>query len=140
MENEINIESKNDKINPLVIAIDFDGTVVTHEYPNIGKDIGAVPVLKKFIEAGHHIILWTMRSGKELLEAQNWFLENDIELYGVNVNIDQRGWSNSPKCYAQIYIDDAALGAPLTRDEALSDREFVDWETVEALLTVRKII
>lgn len=46
----------------MIIAVDFDGTCVTHEFPKVGKDIGAVPVLKKLIEKGHKIILYTMRS------------------------------------------------------------------------------
>lgn len=37
----------------MVIAVDFDGTVVTHRYPQIGVDIKAVPVLKKIVDAGH---------------------------------------------------------------------------------------
>lgn len=48
----------------LIIGIDFDGTVVTHEYPNVGKDIGAVPVLRKLVERGHKLMLWTMRGTK----------------------------------------------------------------------------
>ena len=46
----------------MAIAVDFDGTCVTHEFPKVGKDIGAVPVLKKLVEKGHQIILYTMRS------------------------------------------------------------------------------
>ena len=46
----------------MYIAIDFDGTCVTHEYPNIGKDIGAIPVLKQLVKDGHKLILYTMRS------------------------------------------------------------------------------
>ena len=46
----------------MFIAIDFDGTCVTHDYPEVGKDIGAVPVLKRLIDAGHKLILHTMRS------------------------------------------------------------------------------
>jgi len=44
------------------INIDFDGSVVTHEYPHVGQDIGAVPVLQKLVENGHRLILFTMRS------------------------------------------------------------------------------
>lgn len=43
----------------MIIAVDFDGTCVIHEFPKVGKDIGAVPVLKKLIEKGHKIILYT---------------------------------------------------------------------------------
>ena len=118
----------------MYIAIDFDGTCVTHDYPRIGKDINAVNVLKKLVANGHKLILNTMRSGKELKEAINWFKKNDIELYGVNKNPTQRKWTNSPKVYAHLYIDDAALGCPLKMDLSISDRPFVDWEAVSRLL------
>ncbi len=117
-------------IKPLVIAIDFDGTVVTHDFPEVGRDIGAVPVLKRLIAAGHKLILYTMRSNCEnntegsievphvlngpfLDDAVNWFKENGIELHAIQTNPQQKTWTSSPKCYAQLYIDDAALGVPL---------------------------
>lgn len=118
----------------MYIAIDFDGTCVTHDYPRIGKDINAVNVLKKLVANGHKLILNTMRSGKELKEAINWFKENDIELYGANENPTQKRWTNSPKVYAHLYIDDAALGCPLKMDLSISDRPFVDWEAVSCSL------
>lgn len=118
----------------MYIAIDFDGTCVTHDYPRIGKDIDAVNVLKKLVANGHKLILNTMRSGKELKEAINWFKENDIELYGANENPTQKRWTNSPKVYAHLYIDDAALGCPLKMDLSISDRPFVDWEAVSCSL------
>ena len=118
----------------MYIAIDFDGTCVTHDYPTIGKDINAVNVLKKLVANGHKLILNTMRSGKELKEAINWFKKNDIELYGANENPTQKKWTNSPKVYANLYIDDAALGCPLKMDLSISDRPFVDWEAVSCLL------
>jgi hydroxymethylpyrimidine pyrophosphatase-like HAD family hydrolase len=46
----------------MIIAIDFDGTCVTHEFPKVGKDINAVPVLKALVENGHQLVLFTMRS------------------------------------------------------------------------------
>lgn len=118
----------------MYIAIDFDGTCVTHDYPRIGKDINAVNVLKKLVANGHKLILNTMRSGKELKEAINWFKENDIELYGANENPTQKRWTKSPKVYAHLYIDDAAIGCPLKMDLNISDRPFVDWEVVYCLL------
>jgi hypothetical protein len=51
-------------MNPIEICIDFDGTCVTHEFPKVGKDIGAAPVLKELTEKGHRLILFTMRSDK----------------------------------------------------------------------------
>lgn len=124
----------------MVIAIDFDGTCVTHEYPKVGKDIGAVPVLKKLREKGHLLILHTMRFEETERDAINWFIANDILLYGVNRNKTQWRWSKSPKIYANLYIDDAALGCPLKIDPELSDRPFVDWEAVEKLLIERGIL
>ena len=51
-------------IREAIIAVDFDGTVVTHAYPHIGNDIGAVPVLRELIGNGCRVILYTMRSGR----------------------------------------------------------------------------
>lgn len=133
----------------MIIAIDFDGTCVTHEFPKIGKDIGAAPVLKRLVENGHQLILYTMRSDREeggdtndntiqdvtgrfLTDAVNWFKENEIPLYGIQRNPTQDSWTTSPKCYAQLYIDDAALGCPLTVSE-LSDRPYVNWKLVESM-------
>lgn len=133
------------------IAIDFDGTCVTHEFPKIGKDIGAVPILKKLVENGHNLILWTMRSdvvnpksndigivpkgGQYLSDAVRWFNDNGIKLWAIQCNPEQSSWTHSPKAYAQLYIDDAALGCPLHFDKSLSDRPFVNWHKVEVWLT-----
>lgn len=136
----------------MTINIDFDGTVVTHDFPRIGKDIGAVPVLKALTDAGHQLILFTMRSdreelgdtgdhtiqdvkGKFLTDAVNWFKENDIPLYGIQTNPGQKQWTTSPKSYAELMIDDSALGCPLKFDRELSPRPFVNWIEVERLLT-----
>ena len=124
----------------MYIAVDFDGTCVTHEYPNVGRDIGAVPVLKKLVEAGHKLILNTMRSGDELADAIQWFIDNDIPLFGVNENPTQKSWTASPKVYAHIYIDDAALGCPLITNLFFTQRPFVDWKEVEKQLKQMKLI
>ena len=116
----------------MIIAIDFDGTCVTHEYPYIGKDIGAIPVLKELIAEGHKLILYTMRSGKELIDAVNWLNERDITLFGANTNPEQGNWTLSPKVEAHLYIDDRALGIPLIMGK--SHRPFVDWEEVRNIL------
>ena len=130
----------------MIIAIDFDGTVVTHEYPSVGKDVGAVSVLEDLIYNGHKLILNTMRSGKELSDAVKWFENNNIELYGVNENPTQKSWTTSPKVYAQLYIDDAALGIPLIEKLmekngfTINDRPYVDWLQVRKLLVKHNII
>lgn len=118
-----------------VIAIDFDGTCVTHNYPEVGVDIGAAPILKMLINSGHQLILFTMRSEINYLDdAINWFVTNHIPLYGINVNRTQSIWTVTNKAYAQLYIDDAALGCPLKFDINLSNRPFVDWAKVEEIL------
>lgn len=126
-----------------VIAIDFDGTCVTHEFPLVGLDIGAAPVLKKLAQNGHKLMLWTMRgSGKELADAVKWFEVNEIPLWGINENPIQqkRKWSLSHKQHASLYIDDAALGAPLLYNPVICDRPFINWDIVEATLTKLDLI
>ncbi|MDR2729526.1 MAG: hypothetical protein LBB81_01345 [Treponema sp.] len=118
----------------LKIAVDFDGTCVQHEFPNIGRDIGSAPVLRRCVDAGHKLILNTMRSGKSLKEAIEWFKNKGIKLYGVYDDPDQYTWTQSPKCYAHIYIDDAALGCPLVYPKQGEGRPYVDWKKVEQIL------
>lgn len=116
----------------MIIAVDFDGTCVTHEYPDVGKNIGAEIVLKALTDEGHDLILYTMRDHPAdnsvrdpLQEAIDWFSQNDIPLFGVNENPTQKSWTTSPKPYANLYIDDAALGMLTIM---LSGRKpFVDW-------------
>lgn len=114
------------------IACDFDGTVCVHQYPSIGRDIGAVPVLKELISNGHLLILNTMRSGQELEDAVEWFKENGIPLYGINSTPGQSTWTSSPKVYAHLYIDDSALGIPLVRNGR--ERPYVNWSEVREIL------
>lgn len=123
----------------MVIALDFDGTVVTHEYPYIGEDIGAVPVLKELIAAGHQLILFTMRSGKLLDDALAWFERNGIELYAVNENPEQVSWTSSVKVHANMYIDDCALGCPIRFEDGVR-RPFVDWKKVREILVYNRVI
>ena len=100
-------------IHDAVIAVDFDGTVVTHAYPEIGEDAGAVPVLKELTDNGCRIILYSMRHGKLLDRAVEWFKSRGIPLYAVNENPQQKRWTSSPKVHADLYIDDSNLGCPL---------------------------
>jgi hypothetical protein len=114
------------------ICVDFDGTCTTHEYPKVGRDIGAIPVLKRLVAAGHKLILFTMRSGAEQTHAEKWFADNDIPLYGSQSNPTQKAWTASPKAYGALYIDDAALGCPLINNG--KDRPYVDWVKAEKML------
>jgi hypothetical protein len=119
--------------NKMVLALDFDGTLVKHKYPNIGEDIGALPVLRRFIDEGWLFVLNTMRSGKTLDEAVNWCESKGILLFGVNENPTQKEWTQSPKVYAHLYIDDAAAGVPLIKDPGFG-RPYIDWSKLEIWL------
>lgn len=116
-----------------IIGIDFDGTVVTHEYPHIGEDAGAVPVLKELVANRNRLILYTMRSGALLDKAKRWFEERKIPLWAVNNNPDQKSWTSSPKVYAHLYIDDSALGCPLKIMDG-SSRPVADWVRIREQL------
>lgn len=113
-------------IHDAVIAVDFDGTVVTHEYPHVGEDAGAVPVLRELTDNGCRLILCTMRSGRLLDKALAWFAERDIPLYAVNENPEQHRWTQSPKIHADLYIDDSALGCPIRFIDGVK-RPVADW-------------
>lgn len=114
-----------------IIAVDFDGTIVDHRYPDIGGVVpGAIAWLKAFANEGAKLILWTMRSGVELDAAVGFCEAAGLEFYGVNSNPTQLSWTNSPKAYAHLYIDDAAFGCPLKENPRCGGRPFVDWDTV----------
>lgn len=125
------------KRNGYCIVLDFDGTCVKHGYPNVGKDIGAKPVLKRLVTNGCNLILNTMRShdseGVDTLQpALDWFAKRGIPLFGVNENPMQKEWTSSPKAYGDLYIDDSALGAPLKMDADGS--AYIDWSKASIYL------
>lgn len=123
----------------MVFAIDFDGTIAKHKYPEIGDEVpGAIDVLKKLIEQGHTLILYTMRSGRSLTAAISWCYERGVQFNAVNNNPDQESWTSSRKVYAHVYVDDAALGCPLVKEE--QERPYVNWEVIEQALKYNKII
>jgi len=97
----------------IIIAVDFDGTVVDHEYPAIGKEkLFAFQTLKELEKLGARLILWTFRSGKELDEAVEYCRRNGIEFYAVNKNYPEEIFDQtmSRKINADIYIDDRNIG------------------------------
>lgn len=123
-----------------IIAVDFDGTIVTHAYPAIGRPVPrAIKVLTRLQAAGCQLILWTMRSGQTLDEAVRYCEENGITFWGINQNPAQSEWTDSPKAYAPIYIDDAALGCPVLWDTA-TERNMVNWLEVETILIRRGVL
>ena len=125
---------------PLIIAVDFDGTIVEHDYPRIGEPVpGAVDALRHFHERGAQLILWTVRDGKELEEAVRYVQQRGIELFGINNN--PAFCSESPKVLCDVYVDDRALGCPL-RDGPTLRKPCVDWVVVRAriddMITMRR--
>ncbi|MFM8786978.1 MAG: BT0820 family HAD-type phosphatase [Bacteroidota bacterium] len=96
------------------IAVDFDGTVVEHAYPAIGREmLFAFATLKRLQEKGHKLILWSIREGKTLQEAVDYCKANGVEFYAVNANFPgevlEPGVS-ARKVNADIFIDDRNVG------------------------------
>jgi hypothetical protein len=121
-----------------IVALDFDGTLVTHQYPDIGRDVGALYELDKIKLVYPHIryILWTVRCGDLLDHAVAYCTFTGINLWGVNENPTQKEWSQSPKAHADFYVDDAALGTELIM-AADCARPFVNWKVMGPLLLHR---
>jgi hypothetical protein len=95
------------------IAVDFDGTIVEHNYPAIGKEkLFAFQTLKELQKRGFILILWTYRTGKELDEAVEFCRNNGVEFYAINKNYPEEELIDcvSRKVNADIYIDDKNLG------------------------------
>jgi hypothetical protein len=99
-----------------IIAVDFDGCLVKHEYPNIGKPIlETVNALLAEQERGASVILWTCRKGEELREAVEWCEANGIKLDAVNENISEMVEyfnGDTRKVYADEYWDDRGRRMP----------------------------
>jgi hypothetical protein len=114
-----------------VIAVDWDGTIAEHDYPNMGALIpGSVEYLRVFVEKGAKLILNTMRSGEQLQDAIKLLEENGVKLWSVGKHPEQHVWTTSDKCLADLYIDDAAFGCPHMGLRNERDRERVDWSIV----------
>ncbi len=99
--------------NPLIIAIDFDGTIVEDAFPKIGKPmLFAFDTMKKLQSEGHRLILWTYRFGSKLQEAVDFCKENGIEFYAVNKNYPEEEFDGniSRKIHADLFIDDRNVG------------------------------
>lgn len=97
----------------MIIAVDFDGTIVEQKYPSIGKEIPfAIETLKLLQKSGHQLILWTYRAGTELEKAIEFCQKRGLEFYAVNKNYPEEVYSEriSRKIKADLYIDDMNYG------------------------------
>lgn len=117
----------------MIIAVDFDGTIVEHEYPNIGKEkIFATETLRQLINDGHRLILWTVREGELLDEAVEWCRQRGVEFYAVNKDFPEENISKneqfSRKIKADVWIDDLNIGG------------LPDWGTIYRIITEKKTL
>lgn len=117
----------------MTIAVDFDGTIVTHRYPEIGKEIPfAVQTLKMLRKDGHRLILWSVREGRLLQEAVDWCAERGLEFYAVNKDYpeEEKEKNNvfSRKLKADVWIDDRNVGG------------LPDWGTIYRLISENKTL
>lgn len=97
----------------MIIAVDFDGTIVEHRYPEIGKPIPfAFDVLRRLIDEGQHtLILWSVREDELLEEAVQFCADNGVRFYAANKNYpEEKVEEASRKLNADIFIDDRNLG------------------------------
>ena len=112
--------------NKLILAIDFDGTIVDDAYPKIGKPkLFAFETLKRLQKDGHRLILWTYRSDIALEEAVEFCKQNGLEFYAVNKSFpeEQFNYSKSRKIHADLFIDDRNIGG------------FLGWGEIYQMLT-----
>ena len=117
----------------MIIAVDFDGTIVEHEYPKIGKEkIFATETLRQLINDGHRLILWTVREGELLDEAVEWCRQRGVEFYAVNKDFPEENISkNEPfsrKIKADVWIEDLNIGG------------LPDWGTIYRIITEKKTL
>lgn len=105
----------------MTIAVDFDGTIVEHRYPEIGKELPfATATLKKLTDDGHRLILWSVREGDLLQEAVDWCRERGVRFHAVNGYFDEdavdavenakRNPHYSRKLKVDCFIDDRNVG------------------------------
>ena len=112
----------------MTIAVDFDGTIVEHRYPEIGKEIPfATETLRMLIKDHHKLILWSVREGKLLEDAVEWCKARGVEFYAINRDYPEETWDNNPhfsrKLKVDVFIDDRNLGG------------LPDWGTIYRMIT-----
>ena len=103
----------SEDVTNIKIAVDFDGTLVEHQYPEIGKEkLFAFETLREMQKKGFKLILWTVRSGEILEEAVEFCRNKGVEFYAVNKNYPEEVIDDGfvRKIEADIYIDDRNVG------------------------------
>ena len=114
------------------IAVDFDGTIVEHRYPEIGEERPfAIDTLKMLIKDRHKLILWTVREGQLLEDAVNWCRERGVEFYAINRDYPEETFENNPHFSRKLnsidyWIDDRNIGG------------LPDWGTIYRMISHRR--
>ena len=110
----------------IVIGLDVDSTLVTHEYPAMGADLGAIPWLKQALAEfpNARILLHTLRDGADLAAAHRWLEERGVPVWACNAHPTQHQWTSSPKAYCHVYVDDRSVGVPLRPDRCIDWAKF----------------
>jgi hypothetical protein len=105
----------------MIIAIDFDGTIVANNYPKIGEvRYGAKDVINKLFNDGHYIIIWTCRTNQHLVDCAVWLAKNGFRFHQINESCPENMieyCGDSRKVYADIYIDDRSVSGLPSWDE-----------------------
>lgn len=114
----------------MTIAVDFDGTIVTHEYPAIGAERPfAIDTLKMLIADGHRLILWSVREGQLLEDAISWCEERGVHFFAVNKDFPEENADaykdHSRKLKVDLFIDDRNVGG------------LPDWGTIYQIISRR---
>lgn len=111
----------------MTIAVDFDGTIVEHRYPEIGKEIPfATDTLRRLMDDGHKLILWSVREGELLDQAVEWCEKRGVHFYAVNKDFEDEELEKnhfSRKIKARVFIDDRNIGG------------LPDWGTIYQLIS-----
>lgn len=95
----------------MIIAIDFDGTIVEHKYPQIGRPIPfAIETLLQLQKENHKLILWTVRENDLLQEAIDYCAERGLIFYANNTNYPEETTPSPRKLSVDMFIDDRNLG------------------------------
>jgi len=119
--------------------IDFDATIAYNDYPFIGEEVPeAIRVLKRLNNAGHSLILLTMRHKSELADAKKWLQEKGVYFDYYNENPEFE--TGSRKVYGHLHIDDHNIGIKLIHDTSLHYKPFVDWLEIERILEEKELL
>jgi hypothetical protein len=120
----------------MIIAVDFDGTIVTDKYPDIGDPVPLAIESLLVLQKDNKLILWTLRSGELVADAVSYLASNGVKLWGINENHDQYRFSDSHKQHADFYIDDKNVGCPISYSDD-GGKPYVNWDVIGRLMGIK---